>query len=164
MMPPEFLRSAKKIFLTNKANGEKAMAQVQDEALFWQPNAESNSIAMIVQHLAGNMLSRWTDFRTTDGEKEWRGRDAEFETVLQTRAEVMARWNQGWDCFLEALDSIQAEELGLTLYIRGEAHTYLEAILRQLSHYPYHVGQMVYIAKIHADDAWVTLTMPRKKS
>ena len=164
IMAVQFLDSVDKIFRSAKTSGEKAIAQAPDDGLFWQYNLESNSIAMIVQHVAGNMLSRWTDFRTTDGEKEWRDRDAEFEVVLTTRAEVIARWEQGWQCLFEALASIKPDEFDLILNIRGEAHTYMEAILRQLYHYPYHVGQMVYIAKMLADEQWQTMTMPRKKN
>jgi hypothetical protein len=147
-----------------KGLGEKAMAQVPDEGLFWQYNPESNSIATIVKHLAGNMLSRWTDFRTTDGEKEWRHRDAEFENDLETRAAVMAQWNKGWECVLGAIGSIREEELGHMLRIRSEAHTYIEAINRQLAHYPYHVGQMVFIAKMVTDANWKSLSIPRNQS
>lgn len=163
-MPSDYLQSVTKQFQYYKLLGEKAMAQVPDEGLFWQYNPESNSIATIVKHLAGNMLSRWTDFRTTDGEKEWRQREAEFENDLATRAAVLETWNQGWDCFLSALTSIQDHELDHLLYIRNQGHTYMEALNRQLAHYPYHVGQMVFIGKMIADSAWKSLSIPRGQS
>lgn len=163
-MPLSYLESVVQQLTYYKSLGEKAIAQVPDEGLFWQYNPESNSIATIVKHLAGNMLSRWTDFRTTDGEKEWRQRDAEFENDLQTRAAVMAEWNRGWQCVLEAIGSIQEAELDHVLLIRAEPHSYTEAINRQLAHYPYHVGQMVFIAKMVTDANWQSLSIPRNQS
>lgn len=163
-MPSNYLQSIAKQFEYYKLLGEKTMAQVPDEALFWQYNPESLSIAMIVQHLAGNMVSRWTDWRTTDGEKPWRERDAEFESVLDTRAAVLARWNQGWEKLFAAIADMREDELDELLYIRNQGHTYMEALNRQLAHYPYHVGQMVYIGKMVADAAWQSLSIPRGQS
>jgi hypothetical protein len=158
-----YLAFTKKQFLQYKVLAEKAIAQIEDDKLFVQVNEESNSIAMIVQHMAGNMLSRWTNFLTEDGEKEWRKRDAEFEVVLQNKAEMLQKWEKGWQCLFDALDSLAPSQLGETMYIRGEALSVLDAIIRQLAHYPYHVGQIVFLAKMFKGDGWHTLSMPKKK-
>ena len=158
-----FLNSAKKQFQYYKSLGEKTMAQLQDADLFWQYNDDSNSIAMIIQHLWGNMLSRWTDFLTTDGEKEWRKRDLEFEAVITTRQELTNKWNAGWQCLFDALDSIEPEDWDTPVFIRGERHTIVDAINRQLAHYPYHIGQIVLIGKMLAS-GWQSLTIPKGKS
>ena len=163
-MQASYLTSANKLFAYYKRIGEEAMAQVNEEKLFYQPNEDSNSIAVIVQHLAGNMLSRWTDFLTTDGEKEWRNRDAEFETNTTGREELMLFWNKGWQCLEAAMGSLTEEDLGKIIYIRNEGHTVLEAINRQLAHYPYHVGQIVWIGKMLCADNWVSLSIPKGKS
>ena len=159
-----YLESVRKQFLYYKTLGEKAMHQLAPEQLFVMTNDDTNSIAMIVKHLAGNMLSRWTDFLTTDGEKEWRNRDSEFENDLQTPEQVWALWNQGWACFLAALDSLSAQQLDQIIYIRNEGHTVMEAINRQLAHYPYHVGQMVFYAKQLKATPWESLSIPRNAS
>jgi hypothetical protein len=164
MITSDYLQSIQKQFAYYKLLGEKTIEQVPDEALFWQYNPESNSICTIVKHLAGNMISRWTDFRTTDGEKEWRQRDTEFENDLTTRAEVMEIWNRGWNCFFTALATIKEDELGNLLYIRNQGHTYMEALNRQLAHYPYHVGQIVFIGKMITDSNWKSLSIPRGES
>ena len=155
-----YLESVKKQFVYYKTLGEKAMEQLQPEQLFVAVNEDTNSIATIVKHLSGNMLSRWTDFLTTDGEKEWRNRDGEFENDLQSKEEVLALWNKGWKCFLDALDALQPEQLSTIIYIRNEGHTVVEAINRQLAHYPYHVGQIVFISKMCAAE-WQSLSIPR---
>lgn len=159
-----YLSSAKRQFLYYKTLGEKAMEQVMDEQLFWHANEESNSIATIVKHLRGNMLSRWTDFLTTDGEKPDRQRDTEFEQEKNDKATVLQQWNEGWNCLFNALDSITDADLERIIYIRNEGHTVLEAINRQIAHYSYHVGQMVYIAKICTNENWKSLSIPRNKS
>jgi len=141
--------------------GEKAMAQVPDEALFWQANEESNSIATLVKHLWGNMLSRWTDFLSSDGEKPWRAREAEFDNDLSTRQSMMQKWNEGWDCLLSTLTSLKEDDLDKIIYIRNQGNSVKEAIERQLAHYPYHVGQIVFIAKMHANADWKSLSIPR---
>jgi hypothetical protein len=152
-------------FLYYKSLGEKAIAQIEDEKkLFWQYNEDSNSIATIVKHLSGNMISRWTDFFITDGEKEWRNRDGEFENDLKTKAEVTETWNKGWDRLFKTLDEIKPDDLEKIIYIRNEGHTVMEAINRQLAHYPYHVGQIVYIAKMIKGESWESLSIPRNKS
>jgi hypothetical protein len=158
-----YLKSAKKQFEYYKGLGEKAIAQLNDADLFWQASNECNSIATIVQHIHGNMLSRWTDFLTTDGEKEWRNRDAEFETVLTTREQLLEKWNEGWMCLLSAIDSINEHNWNTIIYIRNEPHSIIDAVNRQLAHYPYHVGQMVMIAKERAAN-WKALTIPRGNS
>lgn len=144
--------------------GEKSFEQLTEEQLLWQANAASNSIAIIVNHLWGNMMSRWTDFLTTDGEKEWRNRDAEFENEITSRAELVRKWDEGWDCFLGALNTLQEEDLGSIIYIRNMGHTVMEAINRQLAHYPYHIGQIVFIAKLIRDEQWVSLSIPKGNS
>lgn len=159
-----YLLSSKKLFAYYKKLGDDAMAQIVDEKLFFQPNEDSNSIAIIVQHLAGNMLSRWTDFMTTDGEKEWRNRDVEFETTITKKDELIAFWNKGWQCLFDALDPLIENDLDTIIYIRNEGHTVLEAINRQLAHYPYHVGQLVFLAKMLTDNEWKSLSIPKNKS
>jgi hypothetical protein len=159
-----YLESVLKQFLYYKTLGEKAMEQLEPEQLFVAVNEDTNSIAVIVKHLSGNMLSRWTDFLTTDGEKEWRHRDAEFENDLQTKEAVLATWNKGWDCLFDALNKLRPEQLSQIIYIRNEGHTVIEAINRQLAHYPYHVGQIVFYAKMLKNSDWESLSIPRNKS
>ena len=163
-MEKDYLESVIKQFEYYKLLGERAMDQLSEEQLFWQYNEESNSIYLVVKHLSGNMLSRWTDFLTSDGEKEWRDRDAEFETDTQGREQLLAKWNEGWQCFLDALRSLREGDLQKIVYIRNEGHSVMEAINRQLAHYPYHIGQIVYIAKMAADKDWKSLTIPRGNS
>jgi uncharacterized damage-inducible protein DinB len=140
------------------------MEQAPDEALFATLDAESNSIAIIVKHLAGNMRSRWTDFLTTDGEKPDRNRDTEFESPPKTRAELMALWEAGWKHVFDALALLTDADLNRTIYIRTESHSVMQAINRQVAHYSYHVGQIVYLAKHFAGSNWNSLTVPRGKS
>ena len=147
-----------------KQLGEKAIAQIGDQQLNWQANEESNSIVMIVKHLWGNMLSRWTDFLTTDGEKPWRLRDAEFENEGLSREAIMTKWEDGWQCLFNALNSITDNDLEKIIYIRNEGHSILEAINRQIAHYSYHVGQIVYISKLRSKEEWKSLSIPRNKS
>jgi hypothetical protein len=144
--------------------GEKTFEQVTEAQLFWQYNADSNSIAIIVKHLWGNMRSRWTDFLTTDGEKEWRQRDTEFENDLNTKTELLQRWNEGWAYLFAALNSITDKDLDTIIYIRNQGHTIMEAINRQLAHYPYHIGQIVYIGKMCTDASWHSLSIPKGHS
>jgi hypothetical protein len=160
----DYLISARKQFEYYKMLGEKTFAQVSDEQLFWQYNEESNSIAIIVKHLWGNMLSRWTDFLTSDGEKEWRQRDAEFENDITSREELLNKWNEGWVCLFKALDSLAIEDLSKEIYIRNQGHSVVEAINRQLAHYPYHIGQIVFIGKMVCDTNWTSLSIPRGNS
>ncbi len=164
MNETNYLQSAKRQFLYYKSLGDKAMEQLSDQELFWQPNQESNSIATIVKHLWGNMLSRWTNFLTEDGEKPWRNRDAEFENDIQSGTDLLRRWEEGWNCLFGALEGMTEADLQRLIYIRNEGHTALEAINRQLAHYPYHIGQMVYVAKMLKNDAWKSLSIPRNQS
>ena len=159
-----YLESAKKQFLYYKMLGEKAMDQLEPQQLFVTVNEDTNSIASIVKHISGNMLSRWTDFLSSDGEKEWRNRDAEFENDLQSKEEVLEIWNKGWNCLENALESLKPEQLSDIIYIRNEGHTIIEAINRQLAHYPYHVGQMVFYAKQLKNSEWNSLSIPKNKS
>jgi len=148
-----------------KTQAEKALAQVDDRQLFAVLDPESNSIAIIMKHMSGNMRSRWTDFLTTDGEKPDRHRDTEFESdAEETRATIMARWEDGWSRFAGAIASLQPADLEKTITIRGERHTVVEAINRQLTHYAAHIGQIVLLAKHYAGPRWQTLSIPRGKS
>ncbi len=162
----DFLRSANRQFLYYKTLGEKAIDQLEPEQLFISLNDDTNSIATIVKHLHGNMLSRWTDFLTTDGEKEWRHRDGEFEALKKEKTKdlVLKQWNEGWACLFNTLNSLTQENLSQIIYIRNEGHTVLEAINRQLAHYPYHVGQIVFFAKILKQSEWTSLSIPKNKS
>jgi len=159
-----YLDSVTKQFLYYKMLGEKAISQVPDAHLFVQVTPESNSIATIINHLWGNMRSRWTDFLTTDGEKEWRNRDAEFENNVCSRVELLARWNEGWACLFNALAQVQPANLTELIYIRNQGHTVLEAINRQLAHYPYHIGQLIFIARMLAGAEWQSLSIPKGES
>ena len=163
-MANDFITSARKQFEYYKSLGEKTFSQLQDEDLTWQYNAESNSIATIVKHLTWNMLSRWTDFLSTDGEKEWRQRDAEFENDVKTREELISIWNKGWNCLFSALDSLSAPDLSKEVFIRRKPYSVIDAINRQLAHYAYHVGQIVFIGKMHCNEHWKSLTIPKGKS
>ena len=162
-MNKEYLQSVTKIFLQYKVIAEKSIEQIESSYLFVQPNENSNSIAVIVKHMAGNMISRWTDFFTTDGEKPNRNRDGEFENDITDKKILMQRWEEGWKVFLDTLDSIKPEDLNRIIYIRGEAHTAMEAINRQLAHYSYHVGQITYACKLLKDGEWNSLSIPKKK-
>jgi hypothetical protein len=159
-----YLESTKKQFLYYKLLGEKAIEQLEEAQLFLSVNKDTNSIATIIKHISGNMLSRWTDFLTTDGEKEWRNRDLEFENTIKTKVEVLEIWNKGWDCFLNALNSVAPNQLSDIIYIRNEGHTVVEAINRQLAHYPYHIGQILFYAKMLKDEDWTSLSIPKNNS
>lgn len=154
-----------KQFQYYKQLGEKTFSQLSEKDLFWQYNENSNSIAIIVNHLYGNMLSRWTDFLTTDGEKDWRNRDDEFEDIIKTKQQLLEKWEKGWNCLFDALQLIKTDEnLQQIIYIRNEGHTVIEAINRQLAHYPYHIGQIVFIGKMLKDTEWNSLSIPKNKS
>ncbi len=163
-MMTDYLETVKKQFEYYKMLGDKTLLQVPDDKLFWRFNENSNSIAIIVNHLCGNMLSRWTDFLSSDGEKEWRVRDLEFENQLSSRADLIERWDKGWECLFSALNSLAETDLQKMIYIRNQGHTVVEAINRQLAHYPYHVGQMVFIGKMICDQEWITLSIPKGNS
>lgn len=160
-----YLADALKIFRSNKQLAERAMEQLSDDELFAAIDAEANSVAVIVKHLAGNMRSRWTDFLTTDGEKPDRDRDSEFVLDSQTsRAEVLRWWEEGWRVVFAAVEGLRAEDLLRRVPIRGEPHTVVEAINRQLSHYAQHVGQIIFLAKHLRSSDWQTLSIARGQS
>jgi hypothetical protein len=159
-----YLEDSLAILRYYKKLGEQAMAQVSDAALTAAIDAESNSIAIIVKHLSGNMRSRWTDFLASDGEKPWRNRDSEFEAPAQTRAEVLAMWESGWKAMLETLASLTDADLNGTIRIRGERHSVMQAVNRGVTHCCYHVGQIVFLAKHLASGHWTSLTIARGKS
>lgn len=160
----DYLESVTKQFQYYKMLGDKTFEQLAEADLFWQYNEASNSIAIIVKHLWGNMLSRWTDFLTTDGEKTWRNRDAEFEADIQTKTELLEKWETGWACLFEALETINAENFDTIIYIRNQGHTITEAINRQLAHYAYHVGQIVFVGRMIQNEKWQSLSIPKGKS
>jgi hypothetical protein len=160
-----YLEEARRQMGGHKRMGEGAMAQLKDEEFLVTLDPESNSVAILVKHLAGNMRSRFTDFLTTDGEKPDRFRDREFEvTATTTRADVMRWWEEGWACVFGAIDSLKPEDVTRTVQIRGEPHTVLQAINRQIAHYAQHIGQMVFLAKHLRSREWQTLSVPRGKS
>ena len=163
-MELEYLKSVKKQFEYYKVVGERTLEQLEEPDLFWQFNEDSNSIAIIVNHLWGNMLSRWTDFLTSDGEKEWRNRDLEFEAVIKTKQELLEKWNEGWNCLFNAFDSLNENNFHTEVFIWNQAHSVMEAINRQLPHYAYHIGQIVYIGKMIKSENWKSLTIPKGKS
>jgi hypothetical protein len=160
-----YLEEARRQFRGHKRMGENAMAQLRDEDFFVTIDPESNSVAILVKHLAGNMRSRFTDFLTSDGEKPDRFRDREFEiTASTTRADVMKWWDDGWAIVLNAIESLKPEDVTRTVTIRGEPHTVLQAINRQIAHYAQHTGQIVFLAKHLRSSDWKTLSIPRGKS
>ena len=156
-----YLKDVVDQFRKLKSLGDKALAQVRDEDLFVTLDPESNSLAILIQHMAGNLLSRWTDFLNSDGEKPNRDRDSEFELVSTTREELLARWEEGWRCLFQAVAALSEEDLAMTVLIRAEPHSVIKAINRQLTHYGSHVGQIVFLAKHCASDHWTTLSVPR---
>ena len=160
----DYLQNITKIFLQYKKIAEQAIDQIEPSQLIVQPNEDSNSIAVIVKHMAGNMISRWTDFFTSDGEKPNRNRDGEFENDITDKEVLLKYWEQGWNVFLDTLTSLKSEDLSHTVYIRKEAHTVMDAINRQLAHYSYHVGQIVYAAKLLKKNEWKSLSIPKNKS
>ncbi|QNL21257.1 DUF1572 family protein [Hyphobacterium sp. CCMP332] len=162
-MIENYLINIKTQFKYYKSLAEKTFDQMIEEDLFKQYNEESNSIAIIVNHLRGNMLSRWTDFLNSDGEKTWRQRDLEFESVIKNKEELNQRWEEGWHCLFNALDSINVDNFNTKIYIRNQEHSIVDAINRQLAHYAYHVGQIVFIGKMYSNN-WKSLSIPRGKS
>ena len=159
-----YLEDSLTLFRDYKALAERAMEQAPDEALFVALDPEANSIALIVKHMAGNMRSRWTDFLITDGEKPDRNRDSEFVNPPATRKELLDLWEDGWSRVFQALGPLSEADLGRTVRIRGEAHSVMQAINRQVAHYAQHVGQIVFLSKHFAQDRWKSLTIPRNRS
>jgi uncharacterized damage-inducible protein DinB len=156
-----YLDDVRPLFVHYRRLGEAAMAQVSDDALTAMLDPDMNSIAQIVKHMVGNMRSRWTGFPDADGEKPDRNRDTEFEAPPATRAELMAMWDAGWDCMFAALDPLTDADLGRETFIRGERHSVMQAINRQIAHYSYHVGQIVFLAKHLQAAQWKCLSVPR---
>ncbi|WP_335966096.1 DUF1572 family protein [Galbibacter sp. PAP.153] len=163
-MQTEYINSVKKQFAYYKKLGELTFGQVQEKDLFWKYNGESNSIAIIVNHLWGNMLSRWTNFLTEDGEKEWRERDLEFEDVIASKEEMLQKWDAGWRCLFNALDSLDETNFHQQIYIRNQGHSVMEAINRQLAHYSYHIGQIVFLGTLLKGAEWKSLSIPKGAS
>lgn len=163
-MENNYINSVKNQFQQYKVLAEKAIDQVPDEKIDWQYNPETNSIAIIVKHLAGNMISRFTDFYNSDGEKKWRDRDAEFENEHLSRERLKALWDKGWDCLFQVLNAISPADLSKVVIIRNEEHTVVEAINRQLTHYASHIGQIIFIAKMVLNNEWKTLSIPKNAS
>ncbi|SFI39259.1 DUF1572 family protein [Halpernia frigidisoli] len=163
-MIKNFLESSIKQFEYYKMLGDKTFSQLSEEHLFLELNKETNSIAIIVNHLNGNMLSRWSDFLTTDGEKDWRNRDNEFENRIQNETDLLKKWNEGWDCLLNAITPLTVTDFETEIFIRNQGHTVIEAINRQLAHYSYHVGQIVLLGKIFLDEKWISLSIPKGNS
>jgi hypothetical protein len=159
-----YIEDSLAVFRNYKSLGERAMQQVRDEDLFVTLDAEANSIAVVVKHMAGNMRSRWTDFLTTDGEKPDRDRDSEFVSPPATRAALLANWEEGWSRLFGAIEPLTDADLQRTITIRSEAHSVMQAINRQVAHLSYHVGQIVFLAKHFAGDRWQSLSVPRNKS
>ncbi|MES2811368.1 MAG: DUF1572 family protein [Bacteroidota bacterium] len=159
-----YLESVKKQMLYYKTIAEKAMEQLEEKQLFFSPNEDTNSIAVIIKHMAGNMLSRWTDFLISDGEKDWRNRDGEFENETASKQELLQLWEKGWNCFFTAINDLQPEQLSQIIHIRNEGQTAMDAINRQLAHYPYHIGQIVFYAKMLKKSEWTSLSIPKNKS
>lgn len=159
-----FLQSAIKKFKAQKLIGDKTFTQLDEKDFFFKPSAESNSIAVIVQHMSGNMLSRWTDFLTEDGEKPWRERDVEFENTLSTKEDVLNAWNKGWACVLGTLENLKPEDVMKTITIRSEPHLVIDAVIRQIDHYGGHTAQIVYIGKLIKNETWQSLSIPKNRS
>ncbi len=159
-----FLDSVIKRFKDQKELGDKTFDQLNDQQMHVSPNEASNSIAVIVQHLHGNMLSRWTNFLTEDGEKSWRQRDDEFEVHHFSKEQLIDKWNEGWKVFLNSLESLEEDDLLITITIRNQALTVVDAINRQMTHYSYHVGQIVYLGRWMKDGEWKSLSIPKGAS
>ncbi len=159
-----FINGATTQFENYKQLADKAIAQLTDKNLHYAENTYSNSIAIIIQHMYGNMLSRWTDFLKTDGEMEWRNRDAEFEITNATKAQLLQQWETGWNCLFTALKALTDNDLNTIVYIRNIGQTVQDAIIRQLCHYSYHVGQIVFIAKIITNENWQNLSIAKNES
>ncbi|MDG2194057.1 MAG: DUF1572 family protein [Polaribacter sp.] len=163
-MNPSYLSSVKRQFAYYKSLADKTLAQLTEKELFWHYNEESNSVAILVKHVVGNMHSRWTNFLTEEGEKPWRNRDDEFINSYASKQEMLAAWEKGWGCLFEAIHSIHEEKLDTIVYIRNEGHTVTEAINRQLCHYSYHIGQLVFLGKMVKNSDWKSLSISKSDS
>lgn len=160
----DYLETAIRRLKYYKELGDKTFVQLNEWDFHYQPNDESNSIATIIQHLSGNMLSRWTNFLTEDGEKEWRKRDEEFDVHQYTKEQLVELWEKGWACFLDTLGGLKKKDLKKTVTIRQEELSVIDAINRQLAHYPYHIGQIIFLAKIIKNKNWQNLSIPKGNS
>ena len=160
----QFVQEIQHSFSKMKALADKALAQLSFEELCNAPDEHSNSIAILIKHMSGNMKSRWTNFLTEDGEKEWRERDQEFEDEFETKEDILACWDSGWEVLMQAIASLTEENIHTTIYIRQEPHTVTQAVLRQHAHYAYHNGQIIQLAKIFKGEAWQSLSIPKGKS
>lgn len=160
----EYLKVVRERFKSVKDLGDKTINQLSEEDIRWILNEESNSVAVIVKHLSGNMVSRWSDFLTSDGEKSYRNRDQEFENNISSKQELIAIWEKGWNILFNTLSDLGEQDLLKNIYIRSESHTVVDAIERQMAHYAYHVGQIVYIGKQLKDKDWKSLSIPKGKS
>ena len=147
-----------------KKLSDDTFSQLENKDIQWQYNSESNSIAIIVKHLVGNMLSRWTNFLTEDGEKDWRHRDTEFEYPYFSKDDMIDAWDKGWDCLFSALKPLQDDDFERIIHIRNQGHTVTEAINRQLGHYSYHIGQIVFLGKMIKGEHWESLSIPKENS
>ncbi len=163
-MESSYLSSTIKQFEYYKSLGDKTINQLSFKELQWQPNEASNTVSVVIKHMVGNMLSRWTNFLTEDGEKTWRTRDAEFQETYTNKEELLAAWENGWLCLFTAIKPLKPEDLERIIYIRNQGHTVTEAINRQLAHYSYHVGQMVFLGKLLKGNNWQSLSIPKGKS
>jgi hypothetical protein len=160
----EYLRVIRERFAVLKEQGEKTFAQLDEEDFHWMMNEASNSIAILIQHISGNMVSRWTDFLTTDGEKPDRNRDGEFEAIQMSKEQLLDCWEHGWRVFFETLESLKEQDLEKTVYIRGQVHSVIDAIERQMAHYAGHVGQIMFIGKQIKGNQWESLSIPKRKT
>lgn len=160
-MQETFLPDCIKRFEYYKSLADKTFEQLQDQDFYFRPSPGSNNIAIIIQHMYGNMLSRWTNFLVEDGEKEWRKRDAEFDDMQLSRQDLLSFWNEGWNCLLNALKQMTPADLDKTIYIRTEPLKAYDAIIRQMAHYPYHVGQIVTLGKMIRDRDFKSLSIPK---
>lgn len=163
-MEKNYINSVIKQLEYYKILGEKTFDQLNEEELFWQFNKESNSISITVNHLWGNMKSRWTNFLTSDGEKEWRNRDMEFESIIKSKTEMIKKWDDGWNCLFEAINSLNESNFDSEIFIRNQRHSIVEAVNRQMMHYSYHIGQIVYVGRMIKGKDWKSLSIPKGKS
>ena len=163
-MNNSYLPSIKKQFEYYKSLGDKTFVQLTEEQFFWLPNEDNNSISIIVKHIAGNMKSRWTNFLTEDGEKVWRNRDDEFINSFTKKEEIIAYWEMGWNCLFNAINPLTEKDMDTIVYIRNQGHTITEAINRQLCHYSYHIGQIVFLGKFLLRNDWQSLSVPKGTS
>ncbi len=163
-MQSDYIQSVQKQFSYYKQLGDQTFDQLNEVQFFSLPTGVDNSMAIILHHIAGNMLSRWTNFYTEDGEKSWRNRDREFTNVFTTKEDALAYWDKGWSCLFKIIDELKAEDLQRIVYIRNQGHTVVEAINRQLCHYAYHIGQLVFLGKMLKEDQWKSLSIPKNES